>query len=285
FCGVIPVNRRYLFAAVVLVIGFTALSAQLFTSGEEFSRDNVDWNGTSDFFATLSRTREIWSPEDLGGCRTLLILVPDPDPSRYPAYRSFLNRGNRIILVDEEGDANPLLMNLSSSLRVVPGNLSSIDSGYNSPSLLRAYRSREDPLLQNVSVLTMNHPAGVTGGETLADTSILSWMDGDGNARPDRGEVLRAYSVMAREYTGGGELVVIADPSLFINGMTPENTLFLENLRSIPDSCVDQMGSRTISGEILPSVLHLIKGTYIMKIALVASAMFGCALLWWRRHA
>jgi hypothetical protein len=276
----------YLVTAGILLAGFIALSAFFLTSGEEYSRYNNNWNGTSAFFDATYGKPEIWDPESLSSdsCRTLLLLAPTTEIS-VETYRSFLSRGNTIILVDEEGSSNPLLSGLSTSLRVVPGNLSSIDTAYDSPTMVRAYPMKAYPLLKDVSFLVLNNPAQVTGGESLVETSLFSWMDENGNSCADQGEVLSRHTVMARESVGIGELVVLADMSLFINGMVRENPRFLENIHTAPALCLDQMASGTASAEVLPSLLQLVKGTYIMKIAVVTIVILLYALLWERRHA
>jgi hypothetical protein len=283
---VVSIRYPLLFAVLVLLAGFIALGVHLGTSGEEFSRYNGDWNGTSAFFSSLTVVPQVRESSDLdsGVCSTLLILAPVPGITADDADRSFLSRGNRIILVDEEGYGNAFLASLPSSLRVIPGNLSSVDTAYSTAAMAYAYPSSNDTLLENVSSLILNRPAAVEGGDPLAETSLLSWMDENGNGRPDNGEILRRYTVIAHETVNRGEVVVIADASLFINEMRTENPRFVENVRSIPGLCIDQRASQTTTAEFLPSLLSAIKDTYIIKIIVVAMIMLIGVLIWERRY-
>jgi hypothetical protein len=283
---VIPIRYLTLFAAIVLLTGCIALGAHLFSSGEEYSRFNTEWNGTSAFFSSVAGVPEIREGSELETipCRTLLILAPPPDMIADASYRSYLSRGNRILLVDDEGYGNSFLADLQSSLRIVPGNLSSVDAPYNTPAIVHAYPAGDHPLFERVDDLTLNMPASVSGGNSLAETSLLSWMDNNGNGHPDNGEVLHRFIVMAQETVGGGEVLVIADVSLFTNGMIGENPQFLENIRSTPGLCIDQRESRTATAELLPSLLSWIKGSYITKIVIVSIVMLFGILVWERKY-
>ncbi|WP_332448483.1 DUF4350 domain-containing protein [Methanoculleus sp.] len=204
---------------LLLLIAGGAAYAHTTTTTEEFSRYNVGWNGTS----------ALAESEDPGA--TLLILAPDRPftPGEVGALRAFLDDGGRVLVADEEGGANPLLADLGSTIRVRPGNLSSLDRGHTDPGLFRCYAVGNETLFAGIETVLANRPAAIEGGEGLLETSVLTWDDADGDGRVSGDETFSRHVVCARE----GNLIVLGDPSLFVNAMLAENPVFIENLGSV----------------------------------------------------
>lgn len=279
-----PIKYGYIFIGIILLLGLITLVIHSGTSGEEFSKYNIGWNGTSLFFSSIYSVPEVQgSALDSGSCETLLVLAPLTDFKADDVYRTFLFRGHRVIIIDESGYSNTFLSTIPSTLQVIPGNLSSVDNAYGIPDMVLAYPESNETIFANISSLTLNRPAAVIGGKPLMETSLLSWLDMNGNDRPDGGEVLQRYSVAARDRIGPGEVIVIADTSLFINEMRSENPQLMENIHSIPGLCLDAGGSQTIRGEFLPSLFWRIKNTYIIELVVVAMAMLIGVLIGERR--
>ena len=141
-------------------------------------------------------------------------------PVEIEALKGYLAGGNTIFLADESFAGNLLLAALDSSIRISGQNLSSIEREYQNPALILAKSRTEHPLLEGVDTLLLNHPAALTGGETLVASTLLSWIDEDGNQQINEGEKMGRSVILARETLGGGEVLVLSDPSIFINGMT-----------------------------------------------------------------
>ena len=103
----------------------------------------------------------------------------------------------------------------------------------------------------NVTHLFFNYPGYVTGGETVIQTSSLSWVDLDGDNTADANETLKVYSLAASETISNGKIVVIADPSLFVNNMLDrkhtENMAVLSALLA-EDMYVYQAETKTTDG-------------------------------------
>ena len=213
---------------LILLLAGAAAYAHATTTTEEFSRYNVGWNGTS----------ALTVDEDPGA--TLLILAPEKPftPEEVGYLRMFLDDGGSLLVADEEGNANQLLADLGSTIRVRPGNLSSLDRGHTDPGLFRGYVVGNSTLFAGIETLLTNRPAAIEGGEPLIETSILTWDDGDGDGRVSGDETFARRVVCARE----GNLTVLGDPSLFVNAMLAENPTFIEKIRPV---LVDAAHSRT----------------------------------------
>ncbi len=203
---------------IVLLLAGAAAYAHATNTTEDYSRYNVGWNGTSNFAG-----REVRDPG-----APILILAPDrPFTAEDVGYlQAFLSDGGRVIIADEDGNANRLLADLGSSMRIRPGNLASLDRDHADPGLLIARVVENDTLFAGVETIRTNRPAAVEGGDPLLETSILTWEDYDGDGRISGSEIFGTAVICARE----GNLTVIGDASLFINAMLAENPQFIENI-------------------------------------------------------
>ena len=220
---------------LILLLAGAVVFAHTTTTTEEYSRYNVGWNGTSNLAA-----EEVRDLRGLDPASTLLVLAPDrPFTAEEAGYlRAFLDSGGRVLIADEEGNANPLLADLGSTMRVRPGNLSSLDRGHTDPGLFIGYVVGNTTFFAGVETVLANRPAAVEGGEPLIETSILTWDDGDGDGRVSGDETFARRVVCARE----GNLTVLGDASLFVNAMLAENPTFIEKIRPV---LVDAAHSRT----------------------------------------
>jgi len=211
---------------LLLLLAGAAVYAHTTTTTEEYSRYNVGWNGTSNLAA-----EEVRDLRGLDPASTLLVLAPDrPFTAEEAGYlRAFLDSGGRVLIADEEGNANPLLADLGSTMRVRPGNLSSLDRGHTDPGLFIGYVVGNTTFFAGVETVLANRPAAVEGGEPLIETSILTWDDGDGDGRISGSEIFAKTVICAHE----GNLTVLGDPSLFINAMLAENPTLIERIRPV----------------------------------------------------
>ncbi|HIH27338.1 MAG TPA: DUF4350 domain-containing protein [Methanoregulaceae archaeon] len=278
-------NRTTAVTAVLLVLAALTLTIHFGTTDIEFSRYNIEWTGTSGFFAALESTGAvgITSLSGLPGPRDALLLVIAPGspytPEEADALRAFLDDGNILVIADETGESGSLLEGLGSSIAIVPGNLSSIERAFPDPRAVIVTPRTEDPLLSGVASLTLNHASAVSGGEILLATTLFSWMDTNGNGRLDQDETLASYGVLSREAIGNGTLYVLSDASLFSNGMqrarlAGDNDLFLGNiLAARPVVLVEQHRSLTAGAEGILALVLVVKSTMVIKILLLILSM------------
>lgn len=280
-------------ALCVLAAALAVLVVHLTTTADEFGRYNLDWNGTSTFFDSLDRhdTVPISDPSVLAGYTntTLLIVAPETGftESDLIDYRDYVREGNTIILADDFSGGNTLLTGIGSGITILPGDLASVDRAYDSPSLVVAYPAgtRIPPLLN--TTLVFDKAAGLTGGEAQVSTSRLSWREENTSAAGER-KVLGRYPVVAREALGKGELWVISDPSIFINGMqAADGSLadqqFIQGLSGENGTIlVDTYSSRAFHVSGIRDIFQQIQ-TRTEYNVIIAAAILGIIGLAWRR--
>src|SRR5262249_44943589 len=144
----------------------------------------------------------------------LLILFPLTQVDRTD-LTSFLEDGGRLALLDDFGDAGPLLEWFRVSRHEdVRGDVRSPDL----PGLLGAYRRAEHRLADGVDALVPNEPVALSHPR-LSPVFALS-------------DDPRQGIVLAGEVNGRGRLVVGGDPSVVINSMLrfAGNRQFARNL-------------------------------------------------------
>jgi hypothetical protein len=290
------IKAAFWVAGIVLCAAAFLLVAHLSGNSLEFSRYNTGWNGTSQFFSNLDRHRftEISDPAQLATYRNnalLLVIAPGHSPTspEIAAYRNFLEQGNTILLADDFGTGREILEGLESRITVLPGNLSSVDRAYADSYSVVVYRVTNTSPLQRVTTLVLNRPAPLEGGTPLMVTSIMSWIDANGDRRINSNEMLGKFSVIAQDDIGRGSLVVLSDPSIFINSMQDpgekwDNRQLVQGLfnRDGP-LLVDQMNSRTNDAEGMSEILHVLRTTLSIEIVIIALLVLFAAVAWRRK--
>ena len=291
--GVKKIKAAFWFAGLVLLFSALILVGHLSSNSLEFSQYNTVWNGTSRFFSDLDRHRMV-GISDLTQLNaypanaTLLIIAPyrQPTTGERAAYRAFIERGNTIILADDFGTGNAILRGINSRISIQPGNVSSIDREYADSYSAVAYRSANETPVQNINKILLNRAAPLEGGTTLMRTSIMSWIDENGDRRINNNEQLGYFAVMAADQIGSGRLIVISDPSIFINSMYAEdarwdNQMLIRTLVGGDGALlVDQTNSRTRDAQGLNEILHVIRTTLLTELILFGVLMIGVAWAW-----
>jgi len=279
----------------LLMVAAMVLILHLSTTGQEFSRYNIGWTGTSDFFSTLDRhtTKDIVRPSDLGGYTgaTLLLIAPDHAVTREEGtfYRDFIARGNTLLLADDFGSGNSLLQSMGSSIVIRQENLSSVDRAFDDASMVVVHPVRETGFFPAGSSLVLDQAASLSGGEPLLNTSVFSWVDSTPDGELGAGEVLGICTVMAQEKIGSGTLYVLSDPSIFINGMSDPgapyaNRLFRDTLADTPGPLlVDAYSSRTSHADTIGEIIQLVRSTPAYRFMIAALLMAALVFAWQRR--
>jgi Domain of unknown function (DUF4350) len=298
---VVPIRKIVLLAIILAGLSCIPLYVHLTTSGTDYSRLNYNWNGTSLYLDRL-QDQEAIMITDLSAIQgrtgsRLLLIAPDRTftPEDLGTLRSYLAAGNTLVLADKTGAGNQVLGAVGVQARIIPGNLSSLDfylwqreSGRFQPSSVIASVTHTDPLTRGIDLLYLNEPAAVEGGEVLAETSLMSWMDENGDRRIRTGEPLGSYSVFTRERVGAGTVYVFSDPSIFRNGMVEltgaeNNTLLLSHLADAPVLLVDQSHSATGEEGVLVPLLAAARSTRAAAVLMVGMISMLVAYLFYRR--
>jgi len=275
------ISRAAWIPAILVLFGIVAVLCHVSSTTMEYSRYNPEWNGTSRLFQEMIERDAMMVSgfHELpgGGDALLLILAPGESyaPDEIGLLRTFLEEGNIVVLVSDKERENLLISGLGSSIRIRDGNLTSIDRFFDHPSSVLAFPAGQDPLGAGISRIVLNNPSSLEGGEPVFTSSLLSWIDADGDSRLGRDETLQRFSVIAADRVGEGVLYVIADPSIFINGMDAigmdnENYALARQIMSArPRFIVEQGRSRTAYAPEAIRVVNLVKDSTITKMAVI----------------
>jgi hypothetical protein len=280
------ITGNILVVAALVLAGIVILS-YLSSTDAELSRYNGGWNGTSTFYDQLERSggTSITSYPVLRSTPpdTLILVEPYslPEAEGRDTIRQFVRNGGTLILIAKNESANGILEAVGSRITIHKSPISSIDMEYADPRMVIAYRTQDHRLLENVESVALNQPSTLTGGETLLETSILSWIDKNSNGRADGTETFNKEPVMAREGIGDGEIIVLSDSGILINSMDftvseRNNVQIRENLVTGTDASYDTITSQPFMTEGVLQAMTGIKSTTVIKI--IAILLITCVI-------
>lgn len=245
-----------------LLVGLVAILAVAVvfagaTSAASFGSYNPSWDGASQLrtiaddagadVTVLTNASRYRTAEPDG--TVAVILSPDRSyaPSQRAAITEFVQAGGTVLIAEDYGaTGNQLLAATGSSIRIDGRPLRDEQTYYRSPGLPVAPDIAEHSLTSGVDQLTLNHgttlvPASAnassmeaTNTTVLANSSEFSYLDRNRNGSLDDSETMRARPVVAVERVGAGRVIVVSDPSVFINAMVerPGNRRFAANIFS-----------------------------------------------------
>ena len=274
---------RYFWTVALIVLVVAGVAAlHLTTTTSEYSRYNIQWNGTSAFFSTLEEKNaiEIRDLTSLKEYRNSVLLLIAPDRNFQKAdienYREYLRNNNTLILADDFGTGNQLLSGLGSGISIWQQRVSAVGGGYEDPSILKGVPCKDH------SEVLFNRPAALRGGIPIIESPALSWLDANDDGHIDRTEETGCFTLSATEPLEGGEVIVIADPGIFINCM--ENEHFIEEILSTaPILLVDQTNTATASGDGMITLIQGIRENSIIK-GMLALVTVLCVAYAFRRY-
>jgi len=285
---------RLLLVGLVVVIvaaGVVGLS----TSSTAFGSYNSKWDGTSDLRTVaissgattdLTQSTDAYSSHTPTETTAFILSPTDTYGSSDSAHVStFLERGGTVVVADDfGGNGNALLAQLGVTARFDGRLVRDEHRYYRSPNFPVATNVSEAPATANVSRLTLNHATVVEPGpnsSVLVTTSGYAYLDTNGNQELDDNEPLQDRPVVVREAYGDGEVVVVSDPSIFINSMleSPDNQLFARNLIADDTTVVFDYSHR--SG--IPwavAVVHTIADSPLFQLVVIGLLTGVCVLAW-----
>jgi hypothetical protein len=236
-------------SVVTLVMVVVVMS----TSTTAFGAYNPTWEGTSalrqeasavgtdTIVATTSSDYARSDPES----SVAVVLSPDsPYTSGETArLRTFVQSGGTLVVAEDFGaQTNPLLAGLGAQARVDGRPLRDGQQYYRSPALAVATEVTTTSLTAGVDQLMLNHGSVVqpNGSRVLVRSSPYAYLDENRNGTLDDDEQLTTYPVVTTEPLGDGRIVVVSDPSIFINAMLdrPDNRQFARTLLSNHETAV-----------------------------------------------
>lgn len=223
-----------LLAGLVLVLCVAVVWAAS-TSAAAFGAYNPAWDGSSEARAFAASTGAepvtITSVDQYGAVdpstTTAIVLAPERpyEPAALDRIRGFVRGGGTLVVASDFGrEGNRLLTGLNATTRI-DGRLLRDDRRYSRSSAMPLANSvTTHRFTRNVSVVALNHASVVTrtnesGVTVLVRSSAFGYLDTNRNGRVDNAESLGRYPVATVESVGDGTVVVISDPSVFINAM------------------------------------------------------------------
>lgn len=233
--------RAALLALVVAVAA--ALVVGGVTSGVAFGLYNPQWEGTSDLRTTAEEAgsepvilRNTTQYAEYGEGDVAFIIAPNEPYERADAtqVRGFLDRGGTLVVADRDGAHEALLEEVGADARPNGTVLRDEQNYYRSPALPVAEPVANHSAVEGVESVTLNHGTSVepNGATVLVATSEFAYLDRDGSESLSDNETLTSYPVVTAESVGNGEVIVVGDPSIFINVMQDDigNRAFVEAL-------------------------------------------------------
>ncbi len=217
--------RRFLMLVALVVVIMLIAIAWLFPSNDDFGTGNPFWNGARDT-GSLMPLSPLSSLSDLPSAPSgaTLILIPylSFTPPELDALKRFATGGGTLVIADDFGFGNQVLEYLGLKARFSGQALLDPLMHYKNKWFPRIYHVKASPLTSNSDNMVFNHATGllnVDAEDALALSSSLSFLDLNDNGRGDTGEPVGPIPVIAQQDLGRGKLVLITDPSIFINSM------------------------------------------------------------------
>jgi len=237
---------RGLAYAFALVLAVTLVYAAS-TSGAAFSAYNAGWDGGSEIRSqadaldrdlTVARDTQAYEVVPASGT-VAFVLAPSGNYTGedVAAIRSFVGAGGTLLVADDASSptaGNRLLAALGVSPRFENATLRDERYNYRSPAMPVAREVADHPLTEGMDELTLNYGTAVrpANASVLVSSSGYAYLDRNENGSVDPNETVGQYPVAVSEPVGDGRVVVVSDPSVFINTMLerPGNERFLRNL-------------------------------------------------------
>lgn len=302
--GVDPVRTGLVLLAVVVVLG-VAVAASFSTAA--FGAYNPEWDGTSALGGLADRT----------GAEPIVALGTADygrvDPNRTVAFvlaprvtygdgealqvRSFVRRGGTVVVAADTspglGHANRLLADLEADARLDGRAIRDDYRHYRGPAMPVAPNVSDHRVTRGVDEITLNYGTVVRPGNAtvVVSTSAYSYLDADGDGSFDGGENAtespRAYPVVTVEPVGEGQVVVVGDPSVFINVMLdrPGNERFARTLLEPHDRALLDYSHRESLPPARVGLLVLRRSEALQLLVAFVGATGVGALARWRSGA
>lgn len=204
------------------------------TTAVAFSSFNPDWDGTSDLRtlasdagsdAVVIRNTSQYSGHGQGDVAFVIAPTDSYSPAAADAVTAYVERGGTLVVAARDGDAAPALLEaVGADARPIGPTLRDERTYHRSPALPEASNVTDHALVANVSMVTLNYGTAIKPGNAtvLIRSSEFSYLDRDDNQSPSENETLQAHPVVTTEPVGQGQVVLISDPSVFINVMQDE---------------------------------------------------------------
>jgi hypothetical protein len=229
----------------LVVVGLLTLAFAGSTSSQAFGTFNGAWDGSSSVRTAVADTgtaaeivTETTAYDDAGPGTVAIVLAPtepysETDRAR---IRAFLERGGTVVVAEDVGTGgNRLLSALGTEMRF-DGRIVA-DQRHHGPTvdMPLATNVSDSPYTAGVEGVMLNRGTVLTNtanATVVVRTSEFAYLDRDVDGEVDDNETLQTYPVAGVEAVGGGTVIAVSDPSVFINAMQSRasNAAFLDGL-------------------------------------------------------
>jgi len=253
--------RKFLIILTAALVIMLIITTWFLPLDEDFRVENPLWNGARDIntdFTAKSLESLTDLPSSPQGATLLLVPYLSVTTGELEQLNRFVTGGGRLILADDYGHGNQVLEYLGLETRFSGETLLDPLTNYKNKQFPKITHLEPDPLTANTESLVFNHATcliNTADGSTLALSSSFSFLDQNDNGIWEEDEPMGPLPVIYRHYLGGGQVILVADPSLFINSMKAidENNSFIQNIVATTTSLyIDQ-------SHLPPSELHQTK--------------------------
>ena len=242
----------------VLLFGFVivcllAMIGAAVTTPATLAAYNPSWDGTSTARNTIDSATggqpvvvDTAAYNQFQAADTLAVILAPREPynqSEINALQSFTDRGGTILVAeDQRTETNQLLNELGVETRIDGQPLRDPRQYHRNPAAPVITDIAHNSTINETTQFTLNRGTVLrsTDGTAIANTSEFAYIDANGNEQLDRSEQLRSYPVLSSEQVGDGRVLVLSDPSVFINQM------------------LDREGNRALLDQLLASHAHVI---------------------------
>ncbi|MFQ6122391.1 MAG: DUF4350 domain-containing protein [Dehalococcoidales bacterium] len=233
--------HKFIATLTIALIIVLATAIWFFPSNDDFRTENPFWNGIRDISSIipaspLDSLSEL--PPSPQGVTLVLIPYLDFSPAELEELNSFVTQGGTVILADDYGYGNQILEYLGLKARFSGQPLLDPLSNYKNKWFPQIPHLAGSPITLDAERLVLNHATSLTGVETsdaLALSSVFSFLDLNGNQTWEEDEPTGPLPVISSHNLDKGQIILIADPSIFINSMQTmeSNYNFIQNIGAI----------------------------------------------------
>ncbi len=234
--------HRFLLIITAAIVILLLIAAWFLPSNVDFRTDNPLWNGTKEI-ETRYPAMPLASLSDLPtppqGSTLILIPYLNFTPMELEEINSFVARGGTLILADDYGCGNQVLEHLGFKARFSGQSLLDPLSKYKNKWLPKIPHINPSPVTAGTESLVFNHATCLINVEhsdnILAQSSRFSFLDQNDNQAQDGDGPIGPLPVISHHTLGSGQVILITDPSLFINSMEEiaDNDKLRQNIAAI----------------------------------------------------
>lgn len=285
--------------AVLVALGLVTAVALVFAAGTStaaFGIYNPAWDGAADLRGVtdavgadheIVRNTNRYTTVPVNGT-LVVILSPERGygPNGTERIRRFVREGGTLLLAEDSGAySNDLLAGIGAETRIDGRLLRDERYNYRSPAMPVATNVSNHMFTQDVNGLTLNYGTAVrpNGATVLATTSGFAYQDVNRNGQIDPGESLDTYPVATVEQVDDGRIIVVGDPSLFINTMLdrPGNQAFV---RAVFSEYERVLLDYSHAGGLPPLALTLLILRETPLLQAVVAGVCALSILGWARY-